>query len=166
MSITRRQIFCSHGNLKQPTSLARLVLSANNGFTIIEAVMAGVILIVVSLMFTVATRTIITAITSTDSQSRLNALIDNDISAMRSLSNQYNACSTSGASGSTSTSGCLSGTTETNSYWYFPDPASSANVTAFDTACQSTTSAAHITNNFITAISALTVSGVTKTVAR
>jgi hypothetical protein len=130
----------------------RFTPSANSGITIVEALMAAVIVAVVGSMAAVAGNSIISFIYRTDEIAQINAIIDNDLARIREIGQSYNSCTN--PAGSLETTGCTDisgGVIEAlNSYYYFPGTA--ANVADFELACRSTNSATHLTANFISLI--------------
>ena len=146
------------------------------GISLVEALVAAVVLVVVSTMAISVFNNILLYINRTGQQASLNAVIDADLARIKQVVQAYNACSSvaNGARGSTSSTGCGS-YGETNSYYYFPDPARSSgsgtDVATFEAACGSTAEATHITKNFMTSIAAtssaaLLSAGITKSVSR
>lgn len=124
----------------------------SEGVTIVESLMSLAIAAAVSALALVAYNSIITFIRRTDVQAKSSQAIDNEVSRIRRLAQSYNACDSPTGSFEATSSGCT-GYTEANSYFYFPDPAVSANVNSFDSSCASSGApSAHIVDAFISKI--------------
>jgi prepilin-type N-terminal cleavage/methylation domain-containing protein len=118
---------------------------ASKGFTLIE-VLIGSIVFALAVAATFALFNLaLGAIRKTEAQSTANAAIDADVSAIKQLAEQYNACTVGSGSFVACTGQALG-----NSWYYYPQ--NSTNETAFRTACASGTASIHITNNLINAI--------------
>ncbi|WP_087067821.1 type II secretion system protein [Cyanobium sp. NIES-981] len=136
-------------------------LGSDAGFTLIE-VLVGTVVIAVTVAATAGLfGTAINIIRRTGLLASQGSVIDADISRIGELSVNYNACTTP-----TGSFAACPGQAVGTSYYYFPS--TSANATAFFSACNSTTASSHITANFIAAINNLPQpgSGVTRQTAQ
>ena len=141
------------------TDAASLVITpASPGFSIVEALVAVVVLAVALAGSSVAMRSI-TNLLGRSGQLNANSLaIDNDISEIKRLASVYTACVVpTGSIPSGASAGCGQGLTPDRAAYFFPvDPGvNEANITAFFAACNATSAASHITQGFITAIGQL-----------
>ena len=162
-------VFSSHSSSRDRRSSVFAPLDARDilqgGFTLVEAVMAAAVLAVVAILSINLFNSIIAYINKTDQLAKYNLMIDNDISRIKQAAQAYNACAS--PTGTVSTSGCgVYG--EANAYYYFPDPANSADVSSFETACSSTSASTtpHITAAFIDLIKPQIDAKISKSVQR
>jgi len=132
------------------------------GFSLVE-VLVGLLVFAIASAATIAVfSNTIRSIYRTDDQARANAAVDSDISRLKQLAEQYNACMApvSGAVASSgSTTVCTGkwpdGITSIklgDSYYYYPDPSASGGAAAvanFRTACAAGSANSHITKNLI-----------------
>ena len=126
------------------------------GFSLVE-VLVGLVVFAIGSAATIAVfSNTIRSIFRTDDQATANAAIDSDVAKIKQLAEIYNACSDSGSTLPGSTVPCSGfwpdGSTPIklgDSYYYYPDPSSSAKVTAFEDACVTPDPSKHITKNFI-----------------
>lgn len=129
-----------------------------SGFSLVEALVAMVVLAVALAGSTVALRSI-TGLLGRSGQLNANSLaVDNDISEIKRLASLYSACLVpTGSIPSGASAGCNRGLTPNQAAYFFPvDPGvNEANITAFFAACNSTSTSSHITQGFITAIGQL-----------
>lgn len=125
--------------------------SSSAGFTLLEVLVSLVVLVIAGIGAIAGFNLITQSVIGSDIRANQSRLIDEDIAEISRLSEVYNACVDPAGSISTNCPGQQVG----NSFYYFPDPVTPANVNTFFLACRSTTAAGHITQNFITAINAL-----------
>ena len=134
------------------------------GFSLVE-VLVGLLVFAIASAATLAVfSNTIRSVFRTDDQARANAAVDSDISKLKQLAEQYNACMPP-ISGAVAASGSTTVCTGTwpdgitpiklgDSYYYYPVPGSNPSVdntavTNFRTACSSSAAASHITKNLI-----------------
>lgn len=132
--------------------------AAQAGFSLVEALVAMVVLAVALAGSSVALRGI-TGLLGRSGQLNASSLaIDNDISEIKRLASLYTACVVpTGSLPTGASAGCGRGLTPNQAAYFFPvDPGvNEANITAFFAACNSTSASSHITQGFITAIGQL-----------
>lgn len=132
--------------------------AAQAGFSLVEALVAMVVLAVALAGSSVALRGI-TGLLGRSGQLNASSLaIDNDISEIKRLASLYTACVVpTGSLPTGASAGCGRGLTPNQAAYFFPvDPGvNEANITAFFAACNSTSASGHITQGFITAIGQL-----------
>jgi prepilin-type N-terminal cleavage/methylation domain-containing protein len=134
---------------------SRLVRPAD-GFSLVEVLVAAVIIGVSALAATTAFNVIVQSIGGTGLTADQNRRIDAQIAVINELSEIYTACkSPSGVIPENPQTECEGGIIPRTSYYYFPDYQNTANVDAFFTACRSSQPGTHITNGFVEAINAL-----------
>lgn len=146
-------------------------IAVSQGFSLVEALVASVILAVAVVATMGAFNFVVSSIRGTGTTAARNAVIDNDISEIKRLSQLYSAC-TSAQGSIPSGEVCPSAGGEAsypagNSYYYFPS--SDANIDAFFAACNSTSEGSHIVANFISAIGSISLpsgSGVQRSAVR
>ncbi len=141
-----------------------VITPASTGFSIVEALVAVVVLAVALAGSSVALRSI-TNLLGRSGQLNANSLaIDNDISEIKRLASVYTACLLvadvpvpMGSIPSGDSAGCGQGLTPDRAAYFFPvvPGVNEANITAFFAACNATSAASHITQGFITAIGQL-----------
>jgi len=130
------------------------------GFSLVEVLVAAVIIGVSALAATTAFNVIVQSIGGTGITADQNRRIDAQIAAINELSEIYTACNTpSGEIPGNPQTVCGIGITPRSSYYYFPDYQNTADVDAFFAACRSSQPGAHITNGFIEAINDLGTPG-------
>lgn len=132
--------------------------AARAGFSLVEALVAMVVLAVALAGSTVALRGITNLLGRSGQLSATNLAIDNDISEIKRLASLYSACLVStGSIPSGASAGCNRSLAPNQAAYFFPvDPGvNEANITAFFAACNSTNASSHITQGFITAIGQL-----------
>ncbi len=142
-------------------SILRAAAGQDQGFTIIEILVAAVLIGIVTSM-TAAVMSVSNRSTSKSATlGSAMAAIDNDISLIRTLSERYTCCSGTCttdpvvvANATTKCEGSVGDST-----YYFPIAGNSTEITSFQTLCNS-----GLTANLVTAINALSQpSGVTRT---
>jgi type II secretory pathway pseudopilin PulG len=135
-----------------------VITPASTGFSIVEALVAVVVLAVALAGSSVALRSI-TNLLGRSGQLNANSLaIDNDISEIKRLASVYTACLVpTGSIPSGESAGCGQSLTPDQAAYFFPvvPGVNEANITAFFAACNATSAASHITQGFITAIGQL-----------
>ncbi|MCP9804637.1 hypothetical protein KBY75_13795 [Cyanobium sp. T1G-Tous] len=123
------------------------------GFSVVEGIIASVILIV-AVMGTVAAFNLITSsISGTSKKNAANIAIDKDISLIKKLSVEYTSCVN--PVGSVPGAGAACDVTNNFSNYYFPKSALVSDQNQFFAACRSTNPGSHITAGFKTAIDAI-----------
>jgi hypothetical protein len=135
---------------------------AGAGFSIVEALVAAVVLAVALAGSSVAMRSITNLLGSSGQLNAMNLAIDNDISEIKRVASLYTACLVSTGSIPTGASaGCGRGLTSDQAAYFFPvDPGvNEANISAFFAACKASSATSHITQGFITAIGQLPAVG-------
>lgn len=135
---------------------------ACSGFSIIEALVAVVVLAVALAGSSVAMRGISGMLGRSGQLNASSLAIDNDISEIKRLGSVYSACVVpTGSIPSGASAGCGQGLTPTQAAYFFPvDPGvNEANISAFFAACKASNASSHITQGFITAISGLPAVG-------
>lgn len=121
-----------------------------DGFSMAEALVAGVVLLFTVQGTASAFNLITTSISKTSVQSTNNTAIDRDISSIKKLSVEYTSCVV--PSGSVPTAEAPCDESSRFSSYYFPMNPTIARQDEFLSACRSTDPAAHITAGFIQAI--------------
>jgi prepilin-type N-terminal cleavage/methylation domain-containing protein len=132
--------------------------AAQAGFSLVEALMAMVVLAVALAGSSVALRGITSLLGRSGQLNASSLAIDNDISEIKRLASLYTACVVpTGSLPTGASAGCGQGLTPNQAAYFFPvDPGvNEANITAFFAACNSTSASSHITQGFITAIGQL-----------
>ena len=132
--------------------------SARAGFSLVEALVAMVVLAVALAGSTVALRSITNLLGRSGQLNATSLAIDNDISEIKRLASLYSACVvSSGSIPSGASAGCGRNLAPNQAAYFFPvDPGvNEANITAFFAACNTTSASNHITQGFITAIGQL-----------
>jgi len=141
-------------------SLHRFTLTAakysSSAFSLVEVLVASVIVAVASLAAISAFNVVIQSIGGTGIRADQSRRIDAQIAAISELAEVYTSCSTPLGEIPANPQAICGGTIQArSSFYYFPDPSESADVEAFFGACRSDIASTHITNNFILAINAL-----------
>jgi hypothetical protein len=141
-----------------------LIKPASAGFSIVEALVAVLVLAVALAGSSVAMRGI-TGLLGRSGQLNASSLaVDNDISEIKRLASLYTACLLTadmpipmGSIPTGASAGCGLGFTPDQAAYFFPvvPGTNEANITAFFNACKAGSAASHITQGFITAISDL-----------
>jgi len=152
----------AYGFLIRPASVGLGLSQAGAGFSLVEALVAVVVLAVALAGSSVAMRGISGLLGRSGQLNASSLAIDNDISEIKRLGSLYSACVVSTGSIPTGASaGCGQGLSPSQAAYFFPvDPGvNEANITAFFNACKATSSSSHITQGFITAINALPAVG-------
>ena len=142
----------------KPTRIGLAQAQFPAGFSIVEALLAVVILAVALAGSSVVMRSITDLLGRSGQLNSSSLAIDNDISEIKRLSSLYTACLVPSGSIPTGTSaGCGQGLTPDQAAYFFPvNPGvNEANITAFFAACKASSAASHITQGFITAIGQL-----------
>jgi hypothetical protein len=132
------------------------------GFSLVEALAATVVLAVALVGSSGALQGISGLLERSAGHNAMGLAIDNDISEIKRLASAYSACVVpTGSIPSGTDAGCGKGFSPDQAAYYFPvNPGlNEANITAFFAACKATTAASHITQGFITAITALPAVG-------
>ena len=136
--------------------------SSSAGFSIIEALVAVVVLAVALAGSSAAMRGISGLLGRSGQLNASSLAIDNDISEIKRLGSLYSACVVStGSIPSGASAGCGRGLSPNQAAYFFPvDPGvDEANISAFFAACKASNAASHITQGFITAINGLPAVG-------
>jgi len=152
-------------------------LIRDQGLTIIEALVATVVVAVVGAAAIFSYNNVASFLFSAERQALINAAIDNDLTDVRELAQKYTSC-LDPEGGVPSLGACQTSDGKTlqefNTYYYFPGPTtgsgSTTGVVDFETSCQSGVAATHITAGFIDLIDdvspRLQSLGITKNVNR
>lgn len=123
------------------------------GFSVIEGIIASVI-VVVAVMGTAAAFNLITSsISGTSKKNAANIAIDKDISLVKKLSIDYTSCVN--PVGSVPAGGAACDVTNNFSNYYFPKSALASDHNLFFAACRSNSPGSHITAGFKAAIDAI-----------
>lgn len=131
---------------------------ARAGFSLVEALVAALVLAVALAGSISAMRAITGLLQRSAGQNAMGLAIDNDISEIKRLASLYSACVVStGSIPSGASAGCGKGLTPDQAAYFFPvNPGvNEANITAFFAACKASSASSHITQGFITAINGL-----------
>lgn len=123
------------------------------GFSIVEGIIASVILIVAVMGTAAAFNLITSSISGTSKKNAANIAIDKDISLIKKFSVDYTSCVN--PTGSVPVDGAACDVSSTFSNYYFPKTAVVSEQNQFFAACRSTSPGSHITANFKTAIDAI-----------
>lgn len=132
------------------------------GFSLVEALVALVVLAVALAGSSVALRGITGLLGRSGELNAMSLAIDNDISEIKRLASLYTACLVpTGSIPTGASAGCGRNLTPDQAAYFFPvDPGvNEANITAFFAACKASSAASHITQGFITAIGQLPAVG-------
>ncbi len=135
---------------------------AGAGFSLVEALVAAVVLAVALAGSISAMGRISGLLQRSAGTNAMGLAIDNDISEIKRLASLYSACLVStGSIPSGASAGCGQGLTPDQAAYFFPvNPGvNEANITAFFAACKASSAASHITQGFITAINGLPAVG-------
>lgn len=133
----------------------------NEGFSLVEVLVASVIISVAAVGALAAFNLVTQSITGTGLRADQSRRIDAQIDQISEIAEIYTACNTpSGEIPANPQTICGVGIPPRSSFYYFPDYAVAANVDAFFVSCRSAAAASHITNNFIVAINNLPSPGV------
>jgi type II secretory pathway pseudopilin PulG len=103
------------------------------GFTILEVVVAAMVIALASSAGAVLSGVSTRSLSSSNSQSLQQSRIEADLAGIRELAETYTWCSGSGTFSS-----CVTGVTARSENYYFPPAASTAAISAFETACSDT----------------------------
>lgn len=122
------------------------------GFSIVEGVIASVILIIAVMGTAAAFNLITSSINGTSNKINKNSAIDKDVAAIKRLPINYTSCVN--PAGSVPASGACDVTSKFSSY-YFPMSSQASEHNKFLEACRSPNPSTHITTAFKTAIDAL-----------
>lgn len=122
------------------------------GFSIVEGLIASVVVIVAVLGTAAAFNLITSSIAGTSSKNAVATAIDKDISMIKDLSSRYTSCVV--PSGSVPANGACDVSNNLSAY-YFPQSTLETEKNKFFAACRSSTASSHITAGFVTAINAL-----------
>lgn len=138
------------------------------GFSLVESLVAAVVLAVALLGSSGALQGISGLLQRSAGHNAMGLAIDNDISEIKRLASLYTACLVPAGSIPTGADvGCGQGLSPDQAAYFFPvNPGvAEANITAFFAACNAASASSHITQGFITAINALPAvgAGVTRT---
>jgi prepilin-type N-terminal cleavage/methylation domain-containing protein len=136
--------------------------SGDGGFTLIEVIVAAVVMLVAMVGAISAFNLVTQSLRGTGLRADQSRRIDAQIAEISRLIEDYTACTTPAGAVPPSpfdpATACLGDTSSIvkgNSFYYFPDPSDASNVNAFFAACGSATASSHITANFIAAIDAI-----------
>ncbi len=143
---------------------------ADAGFSLVEALVAVVVLAVALAVSSVAMRGITNLLGRSGQLNATSLAIDNDISEIKRLASLYTACQVStgsmppaqtDASKQDGDDYCATGIRSSQPAYFFPvaPGVNEANITAFFNACKASSAASHITQGFITAIGQLPAVG-------
>lgn len=122
------------------------------GFSIVEGLIASVILIIAVMGTAAAFNLITSSISGTSNKNAINIAIDKDVSSIKRLSIDYTSCVN--PVGSVPAEGACDVSNNYSAY-YFPMSALPSEQDKFFAACRSETASSHITAGFINAIDAL-----------
>ena len=132
-----------------------------NGFSLVEALVASVILAIAALATTKAFNVIIQSINDTGVAGDQNRRIDAQIATINELSELYTACNQPSGEIPLNPLDVCGGTIEPrSSFYYFPSYQDSIKVNLFFESCKSSTASNHITGSFVSAINDLPSPGV------
>lgn len=128
----------------------------DSGFSVLEGIIASIILIVSVLGTAAAFNLIMSSISGTANKNAINSAIDKNISSIKKLSVDYTSCVN--PTGSVPSEGACDVSSNFSAY-YFPMSSLASEQDKFFDACQSVDAANHITAGFKNAIDALPVVG-------
>lgn len=141
---------------------SRLQINLRNGFTLVEVLVSVIVISIAAVGSIVAFNVTTQSVRGTGLRADQSRRIDAQIAEISRLSEVYTSCGTPAGAVPPApiipVTACAGSTTDVavgNSFYYFPDPASVADVNAFFTACRSAAEGTHITANFRTAINGL-----------
>lgn len=122
------------------------------GFSIVEGLIASVIVVVAALGTAGAFNLIMSSIKGTSEKNAAATAIDKDVSMIKDLSARYTSCVN--PSGSIPADGDCDVSSNFSAY-YFPKSTLDSEKNKFFAACRSATASSHITAGFVTAINGL-----------
>jgi prepilin-type N-terminal cleavage/methylation domain-containing protein len=133
-----------------------MAVSADSGFSLVEVLVAAVIISVSSVAVVGAFNLVTQSVTGTGLRADQSRRIDAQIDQISEISEIYTACNEpAGEIPVNPQTACGANISPRSSFYYFPDYGVPADVEAFFAACRSTDPSSHITSNFINQINIL-----------
>ena len=165
---SRRRVVPVSDHLIKPARAGTSHRLFSAGFSIVEALVAVLVLAVALAGSSIAMRGITGLLGRSGQLNATSLAIDNDISEIKRLASLYTACLLTadmpipmGSIPTGASAGCGLGFTPDQAAYFFPvvPGTNEANITAFFNACKAGSATSHITQGFITAIGQLPVVG-------